>query len=313
MLMACCCIFFAKASTCRQVKAPSQERVGCRRAHRMRATDERIASCATGYLCTHLFLLALEPVLLLFALLQDLHLFLLLRTIARNMRSAHLRARLFLLDAARARAAGRPWARGAFSRASIRTCLLTIFATSLRHFSTWLAGMPGGGGGSCIGILPLLHGDAAATALSRRSRMGVEIVPVKSLLAGVAASSASGAVIAAASRRESPGAGRRFAHALRLRSGSGRASCVMDRNRARGAAPIPSPAARAVPLPARPRSRCSSASPVARHNRVCCSVEGNRRRNRSSTVFCMHFVGSHEVLWPRTQPKVWSCHALATP
>ena len=72
------------------------------------------------------------------------------------------------------------------------TCLLTIFATSFRHFSTWLAGMPGGGGGSCIGILPLLHGDAAATAQRRRSRMGVAMVP-NSLLAGATESSPWGA------------------------------------------------------------------------------------------------------------------------
>ena len=84
-------------------------------------------------------------------------------------------------------------ARGARSARAPLTCLLTIFATSFLHFSTWLAGMPGGGGGSCIGILPLLHGDAAATAQRRRSRMGVAMVPEKSLLAGTAESSPWGA------------------------------------------------------------------------------------------------------------------------
>jgi hypothetical protein len=84
-------------------------------------------------------------------------------------------------------------ARGARSARAPLTCLLTIFATSFRHFSTWLAGMPGGGGGSCIGILPLLHGDAAATAQRRRSRMGVAMVPENSLLAGTAESSPWGA------------------------------------------------------------------------------------------------------------------------
>jgi hypothetical protein len=54
-------------------------------------------------------------------------------------------------------------------------------ATSFRHFSTWLAGIPGGGGGSCSGIFPLLHGESAATA-SNLSLMGIAMPPVDSLL-----------------------------------------------------------------------------------------------------------------------------------
>ena len=71
---------------------------------RLECTKNDRQARGRAHLCAHLFLFALEPVLLLFALLQDLH-FLFLLPISARKQAVSALSRRFLLDANHAREA----------------------------------------------------------------------------------------------------------------------------------------------------------------------------------------------------------------